>query len=151
MLECFRSNTVYQGSPFRPSSMDELVEIAALVDPLDLSVEDKFAFATCPLDRRDHGTDQRLLRYAKAHARGEVAEVPETFGGSFLEAHEATVRAMSSYLWLARRFPETFARVEEATARRSAANEAIETHLRETAVRRAQHVDEADAGLVPAR
>ncbi|MCK1668904.1 SUV3 C-terminal domain-containing protein, partial [Bradyrhizobium sp. 153] len=51
---------------------------------------------------------------------------------------ERTVRLASAYLWLSRRFPETFDDVEAIRQMRGRANDAIEHHLRETATRKAE-------------
>ena len=48
------------------------------------------------------------------------------------------MKLASAYLWLSRRFPETFDDVDAIRHMRGRANDAIEQHLRETATRKAE-------------
>jgi ATP-dependent RNA helicase SUPV3L1/SUV3 len=55
-----------------------------------------------------------------------------------LDYQERTVKLASAYLWLSRRFPETFDESDVVRQMRGGANDAIERHLRETATRKAE-------------
>lgn len=55
-----------------------------------------------------------------------------------LDYRERTVKLGSAYLWLSRRFPETFDDAEAIRQVRSCANGAIERHLRDTATRKVE-------------
>ena len=55
-----------------------------------------------------------------------------------LDYQERTVKLASAYLWLSRRFPETFDDAEAMRTMRARANGAIEHHLRETATRKVE-------------
>ncbi|GEP00727.1 hypothetical protein GCM10007887_22150 [Methylobacterium haplocladii] len=50
-----------------------------------------------------------------------------------LDYLERTVKLAAAYLWLGRRFPDTFDEVEATKLLRNRANAAIEAQLRETA------------------
>jgi ATP-dependent RNA helicase SUPV3L1/SUV3 len=142
VLREFGKRTVYEGSHYKSGSLEETIEAAGLVDGFKLPIAEKFAFATCPMDRRSHEGSEQVRRFAAARANARplrigrrpssrVARVPHT-----LEGNEAEVKLMSAYLWLARRFPDTFPDVEVATARRLDANALIEAELGSRATQR---------------
>lgn len=136
VLTRFSADTFYKGSPFMPSNLEETIEIATMLDKVRMPLEDRFAFAISPIDRRDGHATWCLRSWAGLHAIGRSVPAPplSAFGG--LGVAEAGVRIASAYLWLARRFPATFDDVESAKAARAAGNDAIEAELRDTAVAR---------------
>jgi ATP-dependent RNA helicase SUPV3L1/SUV3 len=138
VLTHFARATFYVGSPFQASALDEVLEVAAVTDRVRLPIEEKFAFSVCPVDRRDQVSVEVLLRWAEARSVGStVPALRANFAGE-LDYHERAVKLASAYLWLSRRFPETFDDVEAVREMRSRANGAIERHLRETATRKAE-------------
>jgi ATP-dependent RNA helicase SUPV3L1/SUV3 len=138
VLAHFARATFYEGSPFQPCALEETVEAARVVDRADLPIEERFAFSVCPIDRRDDVSVAILERWAMMRARGEpVAALRAPHHGDLMD-QERGVRLASAYLWLSRRFPETFDDVEATRDMRARANEAIEEHLRATATKRAR-------------
>jgi ATP-dependent RNA helicase SUPV3L1/SUV3 len=112
--------------------------VATRIDRVRLPIEEKFAFSVCPVDRRDQVSVEVLLRWADARAAGTtVPALRANFAGE-LDYQERAVKLASAYLWLSRRFPDTFDDVDAVREMRGRANAAIERHLRETATRKAE-------------
>ncbi|HEV7873850.1 MAG TPA: helicase-related protein [Enterovirga sp.] len=138
VLAHFARETFYAGSPFQPSALEEIMEVAKIIDRARLPIEEKFAFSVCPVDRRDDVSIGILDRWAQARAAGlSVPALRANLAGE-LDYQERTVKLASAYLWLSRRFPDTFDDVETIRELRSRANGAIELHLRATATRKAK-------------
>lgn len=134
----FARATFYAGSPFQPSALEEVLEIARTIDRARLPIEEKFVFSVCPIDRRDEIAMGMLERWSQARAaRATVPALRASVAGE-LDYQERTVKLASAYLWLSRRFPETFDDVDAIRDLRGRANEAIEQHLRQTATRKAE-------------
>ncbi len=134
----FARATFYAGSPFQPSALDEILEVARTIDRARLPIEEKFVFSVCPINRRDEIAMGMLERWSQARAIGATVPALRASMAGELDYQERTVRLASAYLWLARRFPETFDDVEAIRHMRGRANDAIEHHLRETATRKAE-------------
>jgi ATP-dependent RNA helicase SUPV3L1/SUV3 len=135
VLTHFSRATFYEGSPFQPSAMEEALEAARAVDTAHLPIREAFAFAVCPIDRRDPASTAVLDRWVQARAAGAAVPALRANVGGELEYLERTVKLAAAYLWLARRFPDTFDEAEATKLLRGRANAAIEQALRETASR----------------
>ncbi|KST60960.1 helicase [Methylobacterium sp. GXS13] len=138
VLTHFARATFYAGSPFQPSALEEILEVARVVDRARLPIEEKFAFSVCPVNRRDEIAMGMLERWSQARAAGTTVPALRANLAGELDYQERTVRLASAYLWLSRRFPDTFDDVEAIRHMRGRANDAIEQHLRETATRKAE-------------
>lgn len=138
VLAHFARSTFYAGSPFQPSALEEILEVARVVDRAHLPIQEKFAFSVCPVDRRDEIAMAVLERWTQARAAGAGVPALRANLRGELDYQERTVKLASAYLWLSRRFPETFDDDEAIRAMRGRANDAIEQHLRETATRKAE-------------
>ncbi|QRE77082.1 helicase-related protein [Methylobacterium aquaticum] len=138
VLAHFARATFYAGSPFQPSALEEILEVARLVDRARLPIQEKFVFSVCPVDRRDEIAMSVLERWTQARAAGVGVPALRANLRGELDYQERTVKLASAYLWLSRRFPETFDDDEAIRAMRGQANDAIEQHLRETATRKAE-------------
>ncbi|MDV2988422.1 UNVERIFIED_CONTAM: SUV3 C-terminal domain-containing protein [Methylobacteriaceae bacterium AG10] len=134
----FARATFYAGSPFQPSALEEVLEIARIIDRARLPIEEKFVFSVCPINRRDEVAMGMLERWSQVRAAGATVPALRASLAGELDYQERTVRLASAYLWLSRRFPETFDDVEAIRHMRRRANDAIEHHLRETATRKAE-------------
>ena len=135
VLTHFSRATFYDGSPFQPSAMEEALDAARAVDLAKLPIREAFAFAVAPIDRRDALSKAMLDRWAQAHAAGAVVPALRARFDGELDDLERMVKLAAAYLWLGRRFPQTFDETEATKALRGRANAAIEAHLRETATR----------------
>lgn len=138
VLTHFARATFYAGSPFQPSALEEILEVARVIDRARLPIEEKFAFSVCPIDRRDEIAMGMLERWSQARAIGATVPALRASLTGELDYQERTVKLASAYLWLARRFPDTFDDVAAIRRMRGQANDAIEHHLRTTATRRAE-------------
>ncbi|KQT59923.1 helicase [Methylobacterium sp. Leaf456] len=134
----FARATFYAGSPFQPSALEEILDVARTIDRARLPIEEKFVFSVCPINRRDEIAMGMLERWSQARALGASVPALRANMAGELDYQERTVKLASAYLWLARRFPETFDDVEAIRQMRGRANDAIEHHLRETATRKAE-------------
>ncbi|MBB2964573.1 helicase-related protein [Methylobacterium sp. R2-1] len=134
----FARATFYAGSPFQPSALEEVLEIARTIDRARLPIEEKFVFSVCPINRRDEIAMGMLERWSQVRATGVTVPALRASLAGELDYQERTVKLASAYLWLSRRFPETFDDVEAIRQMRARANDAIEHHLRQTATRKAE-------------
>ncbi|MER2252399.1 helicase-related protein [Methylorubrum podarium] len=134
----FARATFYAGSPFQPSALEEVLEIARIIDRARLPIEEKFVFSVCPINQRDEIAMGMLERWSQVRRAGATVPALRASLAGELDYQERTVRLASAYLWLSRRFPETFDDVEAIRQMRGRANDAIEHHLRETATRKAE-------------
>ncbi|HJE23535.1 MAG TPA: helicase [Methylorubrum populi] len=142
----FARATFYAGSPFQPSALEEVLDIARTIDRARLPIEEKFAFSVCPINRRDEIAMGMLERWSQARAIGATIPALRASLAGELDYQERTVKLASAYLWLSRRFPDTFDDVEAIRHMRQRANDAIEHHLRETATRKAERRTRRSAG-----
>ncbi|GJE46550.1 helicase-related protein [Methylobacterium soli] len=138
VLTHFARATFYAGSPFQPSALEEILEVARVVDRARLPIQEKFAFSVCPIDRRDEVSMGLLERWTQARAAGVAVPALRANLGGQLDYQERSVKLASAYLWLSRRFPETFDDVAAIRDMRARSNGVIERHLRETATRKAE-------------
>ncbi|MEG9504784.1 MAG: helicase [Methylorubrum extorquens] len=134
----FARATFYAGSPFQPSALEEVLEIARIIDRARLPIEEKFIFSVCPINRRDEIAMGMLERWSQVRAAGTTVPALRASVTGELDYQERTVKLASAYLWLARRFPETFDDIEATRHMRRHANDAIEHHLQQTATRKAE-------------
>ncbi|MEA1834333.1 SUV3 C-terminal domain-containing protein [Methylobacterium durans] len=146
VLTHFARATFYAGSPFQPSALEEILEVARVVDRARLPIHEKFAFSVCPVDRRDEASMSVLERWTQLRAAGQTVPALRANLRGELDYQERTVKLASAYLWLSRRFPDTFDDVEAIRAMRGHANGAIEQHLRETATRKVERRSRRAAG-----
>ncbi|GEP03838.1 helicase-related protein [Methylobacterium oxalidis] len=146
VLAHFARATFYAGSPFQPSALEEILEVARLVDRARLPINEKFVFSVCPVDRRDEVAMSVLERWTQMRAAGQTVPTLRANLRGELDYQERTVKLASAYLWLSRRFPETFDDVQAIRNMRGRANEAIEQHLRETATRKVERRTRRAAG-----
>lgn len=141
VLGHFSRAIFYDGSPFQPSEMEEALEAARAVDKARLPIREAFAFAVAPIDRRDVASKAVLDRWVQARAAGASVSALRANVDGDLDDLERTVKLAAAYLWLGRRFPDTFDEAEATKLLRSRSNAAIEAQLRETASRKvAAHV-----------
>ena len=65
----FARSTFYAGSPFQPSALDEILDVAKVIDRAHLPIEEKFAFSVCPVNRRDEVAVAMLERWGRPGPR----------------------------------------------------------------------------------
>ncbi|WP_132256172.1 helicase-related protein [Methylobacterium segetis] len=146
VLTHFARATFYAGSPFQPSALEEILEVARAVDRARLPIDEKFAFSVCPIDRRDEVAMSVLERWTQMRASGQTVPALRANLRGELDYQERTVKLASAYLWLSRRFPDTFDDLDAIRDLRGRANGMIEQHLRETATRKVERRSRRAAG-----
>lgn len=128
---------------YRLADISPQIEIAAAIDRLPLSLGDRWTYALCPVDVRDHGVN-RLAAWAQSHAQGATVS-PPTLGRlsdpaapspDDLERAEKGYRRLVAWRWLHLRFPDAYADIRKAEAESNRLNAWIETCLATRPARR---------------
>jgi ATP-dependent RNA helicase SUPV3L1/SUV3 len=146
ILSALAERLTEDSSPFSPSGLEAMTQMARLLDHIDLPVGVKFDFASAPLDVEEHADVACLISWARAMAEGRTAKLPRPPGRTrSLQDLEGDVKRISAYLWLARKYPGTFLEVDEAATRRRAVNAAIEDSLVRSARSRSRREAETEA------
>lgn len=137
------NDTLVAGHPdLRMADMEETIELAALLDTVDLPLLDRLSYATAPVDGRERLAVELVLDWARQHARdGRV--LPPDFGiNADLVKLEARVKIATSWLWLSQRYPRAYGDAEAVVELRSNLNAKIEQQLVATSVARRRRGDE---------
>jgi hypothetical protein len=137
------NDTLVAGHPdLRMADMEETIELARLLDSVDLPILDRLSYSMAPVDGREKLAVDLLLDWARQHARdGWVS--PLNFGANAdLVKLEARVKIATSWLWLAQRYPDVYQDVEAVVDLRVSLNEKIEEKLVATSVARRRRPDE---------
>ncbi len=137
------NDTLVAGHPdLRMADMEEMIELAALLDTVDLPILDRLSYSMAPVDGRETLAVELLLDWARQHARDGWV-LPPNFGiNADLLKLEARVKIATSWLWLAQRYPEVYEDVEAVVDLRASLNARIEQQLVATSVARRKGRDE---------
>ena len=136
-------DTLVAGHPdLRMADMDEMIELATLLDTVDLPILDRLSYAMAPVDGREKLAVELLLDWARQHARFGQVQAPDFNVNTDLLKLEARVKIATSWLWLAQRYPQVFEEVEEVVALRASLNAKIEEKLVATSVSHRRKPDE---------
>ncbi len=137
VLHFFAQNMVFSG-PFVAGNLEDMMEVAALVDNYELDIVTKFHLATAPVTLNSPyilGVFESYLQslekkepisYEPPHLHGEYALTNE----ELLHA-EDLVKEISLYLWLSYRFGEYFVDAHKAREHRAVINDYIERSLQQ--------------------
>jgi len=122
--------------PFEAGDFEDMAVIAATIDRFDISLRDKFIFATAPLGRAEYILEQ-FERYLhdfvhKGRVSYLVLESLPPFADTEdrLREVEDRIKEISLYLWLAYRFEDIFTDAPLAKKHRVRLNEFIEASLK---------------------
>ncbi|MCK8783063.1 RNA helicase [Roseomonas sp. NAR14] len=124
---------------YRLADMEEAMAIATAVDGVPgLSLLDRWTYAMCPVDQRDHGVP-RLARWAVEHGAGRPVDppaggrlpAPERASREELERAEKLHKRLVAWRWLSLRFPEAYPEREAAEAETARLDRWIEEVLRQ--------------------
>lgn len=122
--------------PFEAGDFEDMANIAVTIDKFDLSLRDKFIFATAPVGRADYILEQFERYLNDFAAKGRVAYLvletlpPFADTENRLREVEDRIKEISLYLWLAYRFEDVFIDVELAKQHRVRLNNFIEASLK---------------------
>ena len=123
--------------PFVAANIENMLEIAKMVDLYTLDLKSKYHLACAPLSLGSPYLESVFHRYLIALERDEAIPFPlpddlpklAQTSEMLLEAEER-VKEVSLYLWLSYRFPENFVDTEHALIARERLNTFIEKSLR---------------------
>ncbi|WP_114945581.1 helicase-related protein [Microvirga calopogonii] len=136
-------DTLVAGHPdLRMADMDEMIELATLLDTVDMPILDRLSYAMAPVDGREQLAVELLLDWARQHARDGRVDAPDFGVNADLLKLEARVKIATSWLWLAQRYPDVFEDVEAVVDLRASLNAKIEEKLVATSVSHRRKPDE---------
>jgi len=136
----YLNDTLVAGHPdLRMADMEEVIHLAQLLDPVSLPLLDRLSYAMAPVDGREGWAVDQLLSWADQHGRhGWVG--PPNFGVSTdLLKLETRAKIVTTWLWLAQRYPNVYEGVDNVLDLRSDLNARIEEKLVATSVSRLRH------------
>ncbi len=138
VLRFFAQNMVFSG-PFVAANLEDMVEIATIVDHYKLDIVTKFHLATAPLTLSSPyivGVFESYL--GRMEAQKVIPYTPPILSGAYALTNEELLHAedmvkeISLYLWLSYRFEDIFIDAEKARAHRNVLNAYIERSLQQT-------------------
>lgn len=133
ILEFFVTRLTFPGGTFFPEVQDDVFAAAELVDTFapNLPVETRYTLACAPVDLDEHVFRTTYSEWLEALAAGAKVSFPRritTNGG--LESLEEVLKLITTYRWLALKFPEAFADIPHVEQLRREATEIIQSMLR---------------------
>jgi hypothetical protein len=130
-------DTLVAGHPdLRMADMEEMIELASLLDTVDAPILDRLSYAMAPVDARERMAVELLLDWARQHARGAQVRPPNFGVKADLLKLEARVKIATTWLWLAQRYPEVYEDVAAVVDLRASLNARIEQQLVSTSAAR---------------
>lgn len=149
------NDTLVAGHPdLRMADMEEMIDLATLLDTVDLPILDRLSYSMAPVDGREQMAVELLLDWARQHARAGHVQPPDFGVNTDLLKLEARVKIATSWLWLAQRYPDVFEDMEIVVDLRASLNAKIEEKLVASSVSQRRRPDEAsrrDRGAKPQR
>jgi hypothetical protein len=140
ILEHLRETLVAGHTDLQMADMEETIQLATLLDTVDIPILDRLSYSVAPVDGRERLAVELLLDWARQHARGRV--LPANFGvNADLVKLEARVKIATTWLWLAQRYPDVYVDVEQVLELRADLNARIEHQLIATSVARRRRPD----------
>jgi ATP-dependent RNA helicase SUPV3L1/SUV3 len=136
------NDTLVAGHPdLRMADIDEMIELAALLDTVDMPILDRLSYSMAPVDGREQLAVELLLDWARQHAQSRRIQPPDFGLNTDLLKLEARVKIVTTWLWLAQRYPQVYEDVEAVVELRRSLNEKIEEKLVATSVARRRNPD----------
>ena len=118
------------------ADMEEMIELALLLDTIDLPILDRLSYSMAPVDARERLAVDLLLEWARQHAVGGLVHSPNFGLHTDLLKLEARVKIATTWLWLAQRYPDVYEAVETVVDLRADLNSKIEEKLVASSVAR---------------
>jgi hypothetical protein len=129
------NDTLVAGHPdLRMADMEEMIDLATLLDTVDMPILDRLSYAMAPVDGREQLAVELLLDWARQHARDGRVQAPDFGVNTDLLKLEARVKIATSWLWLAQRYPDVFEDADAVVDLRASLNANIEEKLVATSV-----------------
>ena len=131
------NDTLVSGHPdLRMADMEEMIELALLLDTIDLPILDRLSYSIAPVDARERLAVDLLLEWARQHAVDGLVHSPNFGLHTDLLKLEARVKIATTWLWLAQRYPDVYEDVEAVVDLRADLNSRIEEKLVASSVAR---------------
>ncbi len=138
ILQFFVKNMKFDG-PFVAYNLEDMLEVAAIVDSYDLDIAAKYHLACAPLTLKSPYIVTAFESYLLAlEKKMPIPYSPPALVGSFAQTTEELLRAedmvkeISLYLWLSYRFKEYFTDAQKARQYRGILNKFIEESLQQS-------------------
>ncbi|MCF6330000.1 MAG: helicase [Sulfurimonas sp.] len=135
VLRFFVKNMVFNG-PFVASNLEDMLEVAKIVDEYDLDITTKYHLSCAPLTLKSPHIISAFNSYALSLEQKEIIPYVVTpLAGKHaittqdLLKAEDMVKEISLYLWLSYRFKDYFLDKDKATKQRNIINKYIENSL----------------------
>jgi len=137
ILKFFVKNMEFNG-PFRATNLDDMMEVAYIVDSYDLDISTKYHLACAPLTLKSPYILSVYESYISSiEKKLPISYNPPVLTGSFAQTAdellmaEDMVKEISLYLWLSYRLKEYFLDTQKAKQYRGILNKFIEESLRQ--------------------
>ena len=138
ILKFFVKNMKFDG-PFEAYNLDDMLEVATIVDSYELDIATKYHLACAPLTLKSPYIVTAFESYVLAlEKKMPIPYNPPALVGSFAQTTEELLRAedmvkeISLYLWLSYRFEEYFRDAPKARQYRGVLNKFIEESLQQS-------------------
>ncbi|XP_039055931.1 DExH-box ATP-dependent RNA helicase DExH16, mitochondrial isoform X2 [Hibiscus syriacus] len=137
ILEDFLENAKLSENYFF-ANCEEILKVAAVIDGLPLSLQDKYTFCISPVDMNDEISSQGLTQFAQNYAKRGLVHLREIFTPGTLEVPktptalkdlESIHKVLELYVWLGFRFEESFPDHELASSQKDICSSLIEEFL----------------------
>jgi hypothetical protein len=137
------NDTLVTGHPdLQMADIEETIELARLLDTVDLPILDRLSYSLAPVDGRERLAVELLLDWARQHASAGWVAPPNFGANADLLKLEARVKIATSWLWLAQRYSDVFEDVDVVVDQRANLNARIEEKLVATSVSRRRKPNE---------
>jgi ATP-dependent RNA helicase SUPV3L1/SUV3 len=131
------NDTLVNGHPdLRMADMEEMIELALLLDTVEMPILDRLSYSMAPVDGRERLAVELLLDWAQQHARNGRVQPPNFGVQADLLKLEARVKIATTWLWLAQRYPQVYEDADWVVGLRADLNAKIEEKLVATSVAR---------------
>ena len=138
ILKFFVRNMEFKG-PFYAINLDDMVEVAKIVDRYDLDIATKYNLSCAPLTLKSPYILATFEGYVSSlEKKMPVSYTPPSLVGSYAQTTEELLRAedmvkeISLYLWLSYRFKDYFLDTRKAIHSRGVLNSFIENSLQQS-------------------
>ncbi|KAF3783367.1 ATP-dependent RNA helicase [Nymphaea thermarum] len=120
------------------TNCEDILKVAAVIDEMPLSLEDKYLFCISPVDMNDEISGQGLVQFAESYSKRGVVHLKEIFTPGTLQVPKSQIELMELesihkvldlYVWLSFRLEESFPDREVASAQKEMCNLLIEEFL----------------------
>jgi ATP-dependent RNA helicase SUPV3L1/SUV3 len=142
ILHFFVKNMEFNG-PFYAASLDDMLEVSAIIDRYDLDIAMKYHLACAPLTLKSPYIVEAFEGYIqRLQAKESVFYKPPSLNAHYAQTADELLRAedmvkeISLYLWLSYRFPDYFVDEQKARAYRGVINKYIEATLQQSQLAR---------------